>query len=35
VQPPVTAVLLATNLDRMFALHPTVAAAVDAALPSG
>jgi anti-sigma B factor antagonist len=31
VQPPVTTVLLATNLDRMLLLHPTVAAAVDAA----
>jgi anti-anti-sigma factor len=32
-QPPVTAVLHATNLDRILALHSTVEAAVQAALP--
>lgn len=35
VQPPVTAVLLATNLDRLLPLHPTVADAVHAATPAG
>jgi anti-sigma B factor antagonist len=35
LQPPVTAVLRATNLDRILPLHPTVAEAVNAALPTG
>jgi anti-sigma B factor antagonist len=35
VQPSVTAVLLATNLERLLPLHPTVAEAVDAAQPIG
>ena len=35
VQPAVQAVLLATNLDRLLPVHPTVADAVDAAAPTG
>ena len=35
VQPTVQAVLLATNLDRLLPVHPTVADAVDAAAPTG
>jgi anti-anti-sigma factor len=35
VGPPITAVLLATNLDRLLPVHPTVAAAVQAGLPTG
>jgi len=35
VQPPVTTVLLATNLDRFLRLHPTVAEAVDSLRSGG
>jgi anti-sigma B factor antagonist len=35
VQPPVTAVLLATNLDRLLPIHATVAEAVEGAQPTG